>query len=55
MIWYDLAIIKSNNLFESIDYIGLTQKLDASLRLWLNFGSVNVTVASAGTPANMAE
>jgi hypothetical protein len=53
MIWYDFAVIKLNHLFESIDHIGLTQKLDASLRLWLNCGTVNVTVGSAGTPANM--
>jgi hypothetical protein len=55
MIWYDYAVIKLNHLFESMDHIGLTQKLDAdaSLRLWLNCGTVNVTVGSAGTPANM--
>jgi hypothetical protein len=54
MIWYDYAVIKLNHLFESMDHIGLTQKLDASLRLWLNTGTVNVTVGSAGTPANMS-
>ena len=42
MIWYDYAVIKLNHLFESIDHIGLTQKLDVSLRLWLNCGTVNV-------------
>ena len=62
MIWYDCAVIKLNHLFESIDHIGLTQKLDASLRLWLNCGTVNVTVRGAAgggtamtysiTPAN---
>jgi hypothetical protein len=56
MIWYDYAVIKLNHLFESMDHIGLTQKLDASLRLWLNTGTVNVSVANAGTAsgANMA-
>jgi len=52
MIWYDYAVIKLNHLFESMDHIGLTQKLDASLRLWLNYGTVNVTVggvAGGGT------
>ncbi len=39
MIWYDYAVIKLNHLFESMDHIGLTQKLDASLRLWLNCGT----------------
>jgi hypothetical protein len=53
MLWYDYAVIKLNHLFESIDHIGLTQKLDASLRLWLNCGTVNVTVGNSGTPANM--
>jgi hypothetical protein len=53
MIWYDFAVIKLNHLFESMDHIGLTQKLDASLRLWLNTGTVNVTVANAGVPATM--
>ena len=53
MLWYDYAVIKLNNLFESIDHIGLTQKLDASLRIWLNTGTVNVTVANPNT-ASMA-
>jgi hypothetical protein len=48
------TFIKLNHFFESMDHIGLTQKLDASLRLWLNCGTVNITVANAGTPANMA-
>ena len=53
MLWYDYAVIKLNNLFESIDHIGLTQKLDVSIRLWLNCGTVNITVGSSGTPAAM--
>jgi hypothetical protein len=40
MLWYDFAVFKLNHLLESIDHIGLTQKLDASLRLWLNCGTV---------------
>jgi hypothetical protein len=36
-----------------MDHIGLTQKFDASLRLWLNCGTVNITVGNAGTPTNM--
>jgi hypothetical protein len=54
MIWYDFAVIKLNHLFESINHIGLNQKSDASLRLWLNCGKVNITVENAGTPTNMA-
>ena len=53
MIWYDYAVIKLNHLFESMDHIGLTQKLDASLRLWLNCGTVNKTVANANAPTTM--
>ena len=45
-LWYDFAI-KLNHLFESMDHIGLTQKLDASLRLWLNCGTVKTTVGSS--------
>jgi hypothetical protein len=36
-----------------MDHIGLTQKLDASLRLWLNCGTVNKTVANANAPTTM--
>ena len=56
MIWYDFAVIKLNHLFESIDHIGLTQKLDASLRIWFNCGTVNVTVGGNTTAsgANMS-
>ena len=53
MIWYDYAVIKLNHLFESMDHIGLTQKLDASLRLWLNCGTVNVTVGNAASAQNL--
>ena len=49
-----IYIYEFNHLFESNDDIGLTQKLDASLRLWLNCGTVNITVAgAAGGGANM--
>ncbi len=39
MLWYDWAVIKLSYLFESIEHTGLTQKLDASLRLCLNTGT----------------
>ena len=44
MIWYDYAVIKVGHLFESINKIGLTKRLDASVRIWVNTGTVNVTV-----------
>ena len=38
---------------ESLNKIGLTKKLDAQLRLWVNTGTVMVRVAGADT-ANLA-
>ena len=44
MIWHDYAVIKVGHLFESINKIGLVKRLDASIRIWVNTGTVNVTV-----------
>jgi hypothetical protein len=60
MVWHDYAVIKLNYLFESLNKIGLVKHLDAQLRLWVNTGTVNVTVGNAEstnlsyilTPAN---
>jgi hypothetical protein len=60
MFWHDYAVIKLNYLFESLNTIGLVKRLDAQLRLWVNTGTVNVTVATPDattcsyvlTPAN---
>ncbi len=49
MYWHDYAVIKLNYLFESLNKIGLTKKLDAQLRLWVNTGTVMVRVARADT------
>jgi len=49
MIWYDFAIIKLGHLFESLNKMGLVQHFDATLRLWVNTGTVNVSVATGGT------
>jgi hypothetical protein len=53
MYWHDYAVIKLNYLFESLNKIGLTKKLDAQLRLWVNTGTVMVRVAGADS-ANLA-
>jgi hypothetical protein len=45
MYWHDYAVIKLNYLFESLNKIGLVKRLDAQLRLWVNTGTVNVTVS----------
>jgi hypothetical protein len=47
MYWHDYAVIKLNYLFESLNKIGLTKKLDAQLRLWVNTGTVMVRVGGA--------
>ena len=60
MIWHDYAVIKLNYLFESLNKIGLVKRLDAQLRLWVNTGTVSVTVGNVDsatqsyllTPAN---
>ena len=49
MYWHDYAVIKLNYLFESLNKIGLTKKLDAQLRLWVNTGTVMVRVNGPNT------
>jgi hypothetical protein len=46
MIWHDYAVMKLNHLFESLNKIGLVKHYDATLRLWINTGTVNVNVAN---------
>jgi hypothetical protein len=46
MVWNDYAVIKLNYLFESSNKIGLVKRVDAQLRLWVNTGTVNMTVAN---------
>jgi len=54
MYWHDYAVIKLNYLFESLNKIGLVKRLDVQLRLWVNTGTVNVSVAAPDTAANTA-
>jgi hypothetical protein len=46
MYWHDYAVIKLNDLFESLNKIGLVKRFDAQLCLWVNTGTVNVTVST---------
>jgi hypothetical protein len=46
MVWYDFAVIKISHLFESLEKMGLVRRFDATLRLWVNTGTVSVTVVS---------
>lgn len=48
MVWTDYAVIRLSTLFESLASIGLTRKADIFLRLYLNTGTLNVTVANPG-------
>ena len=49
MVWYDYAVIKLSNVFESLANIGLVRKFDCTLRLWFNTGTVNATIANGNT------
>jgi hypothetical protein len=46
MYGYDYALIKPNYLFESLNKIDLVKRSHAKLRLWINTGTVNVTVSN---------
>jgi len=46
MVWYDYAVIKLSTVFDCLDKIGLTQKADIFLRMYVNTGTVNVAVSS---------
>jgi len=46
MVWYDYAVIKLSTLFESLGNIGLVRKFDCTIRLWVNTGIANITVAN---------
>ena len=45
MICHDYAVIKINYLFESLNKIGLVKSVETQLRLWVNTGTVNLSVA----------
>lgn len=42
--WYDYAVIRLADIFESMGNLGLIQRMDASLRIYVNTGTVNVAV-----------
>ena len=49
MYWHDYAVIQLNCLFESLHKIGLVIRFYTQLRLWINTGTVNVTVGGVNT------
>jgi hypothetical protein len=56
MYWHDYTVNKLNFLFESLNKIDLEKRFDAQLRLWINTGTVNVTVSddTVSNPAGNA-
>lgn len=52
-IWYDYAVIRVKDLCDVMAQTGLTKKMDILLRLYVNTGSLAVTVA--GTPQTASQ
>ena len=46
MIWYDVAVIRLGDIFDSIKQLGMLKRFDGILRLYLNTGAVQVNVAA---------
>ena len=44
MVWYDFAVSELPHLFENLGKMGLARRFDATGRLWVNTGTVDVTV-----------
>lgn len=46
MVWYDVAVIRAKDLFDSMANWGLSKRFDGVLRLYVNTGAVNVPVTN---------
>ena len=46
MIWYDVAVVKLAHIFDSMAQIGIVNRLDATMRLYINTGSLSITLAN---------
>lgn len=53
MIWYDFAVIKLSHIFESLGKINLVRRFDATIRLWVNTGTVNVNITDASSNSTL--
>ena len=53
MVWYDVAILPLKYLTDCMDKSGLTRKLSTIFRLYLNTGSLAVTVPALSTVAGI--
>jgi hypothetical protein len=45
MVWYDTVVVRFQDLFQSMKEFPLSRRFDATVRLFVNTGTVNVTVA----------
>ena len=49
LVWYDLAVLPLKYLTDCMDKIGLTRKLNAIFRLYLNTGSLSAVVSNTNS------
>jgi hypothetical protein len=46
MVWYDVAVIRLGDIFDSMKQLGMLKRFDGVLRLYLNTGAVQVNVTN---------
>jgi hypothetical protein len=46
MVWYDVAVIRLGDIFDSMKQLGMLKRFDGILRLYVNTGGVQVNVAA---------
>ena len=46
MVWYDVAVIRLGDIFDSMKQLGMLKKFDGILRLYVNTGAVQVNVTN---------
>ena len=46
MVWYDVAIIKLGDLFDSMKQLGMLKRFDGVIRLYVNCGSCQIAVTN---------
>lgn len=50
--WYDFCVVRLSDIFESMGNLGLIQRMDASLRIYVNTGAVNIAVGGTINTGN---
>ena len=46
MVWYDVAVIRLGDIFDSMKQLGMLKRFDGILRLYVNTGAVQVNVTN---------